>query len=380
MYKSGSTSLVKDLNKKHILNLVRMNAGITARELSDKTGLQMATVLYTLKSFSESGLIREAGLGNSTIQGGKPPQTWQLNPQYGYVIGMELLSSETRAILMNFSGEVLSEYKTESQGRAEAEKYVRHVSGLTERIRNEHKISKKKLLGVGIGIPGSIDHQNGLIEYSYTFDFKEVEFRNLLQNTDGTQYEIDNDANAGALGIKWFDKNEMNTSHILYVSINQNFSGMGAGFVIDHKIYRGAHSAAGEIAVFLKESDWKNLLTRADKKFGSNFHTDFGRTPKISEVVNLAKVGNDTSKFILNDVAKQIAKKLVPLIDLLDPHSVVIGGDICEAREFIEKAIEERVAKGIISICARKTKIKYSPFGAYSVSMGAAALIFQKIF
>ena len=101
----------------------------------------MATVLYTLKSFSESGLIREAGLGNSTIQGGKPPQTWQLNPQYGYVIGMELLSSETRAILMNFSGEVLSEYKTESQGRAEAEKYVRaggkfsaFMAGLEERL------------------------------------------------------------------------------------------------------------------------------------------------------------------------------------------------------------------------------------------------------
>jgi len=106
MFKSGSTKLIRNLNTQHVLNLVRMNSGITARKISNTTNLQMSTVLYTLKSLEEKVMIRSAGFGTSTIQGGKPPVKWEIKPEYGYIFGIELLSKEIRLVVMNFASQI----------------------------------------------------------------------------------------------------------------------------------------------------------------------------------------------------------------------------------------------------------------------------------
>jgi hypothetical protein len=65
---------------------------------------------------------------------------------------------------------------------------------------------------------------------------------------------------------------------------------------------------------------------------------------------------------------------------MLDPHVVVIGGDICGAQKFIAKIIQERVHRTVIADCNRNLPIQFSPFGIYSVAMGSTALILQRIF
>ena len=104
MFKSGSTKLLKNLNQQHILNLVRINPGISATFLKEKTNLQMSTVLYTLKVLKGQGIVKEIGYGNSTANGGKPPVLWDIEAEYGFIIGMELLSSEARLVIINFKG------------------------------------------------------------------------------------------------------------------------------------------------------------------------------------------------------------------------------------------------------------------------------------
>lgn len=99
MFKSGRTSLVKDLNQQHVLNLVRTHPGIAASEIHRATKLQMSTISYILSELKTQGLIQDIGYGDSTVQGGKPPVLWDLSPAYGYVIGIELMPEEMRLVL-----------------------------------------------------------------------------------------------------------------------------------------------------------------------------------------------------------------------------------------------------------------------------------------
>ncbi len=107
MFTSGSSKLVKQLNRQHIINLVRMNSSISAREISVITGLQISTVLYTLKKFESKGYVRRIGMGGTTIQGGKPPVLWDIASDYGFTFGIELLSKQVSLVLLDFKSEII---------------------------------------------------------------------------------------------------------------------------------------------------------------------------------------------------------------------------------------------------------------------------------
>ena len=384
MFKSGSTKLVRSLNKQHVLNLVRMNPGISARDISITTSLQMSTVLYTLKALKSEGVVKEIGIGDSTVQGGKPPVMWDITSEYGFVFGLELLSTEARLVLLNFKGEEQFKNIFPINLSNDPNHIADQVEVIINEVLEEQNLSENQILGMGIGIPGTVDSENGIVAYSYAFDFHNIKFRDILSSKFSFDVEIDNDANAGALGIKWLSRSEFMVKHILYLSINQNFSGIGAGFILNHELYSGINGAAGEIKTFLDKTTWKRFLKNARDKFGEDCIICNGRNDNvltnISDVILNAKKGDKGSIFILKEVAKELSKKIILLVDLLNPEVIIIGGDMCDAEEYISSLLRERVEKYVLSEAAKKTPIKFSPFGTYSGAMGGTALIFKKIF
>jgi predicted NBD/HSP70 family sugar kinase len=384
MFKSGSTKLVKNLNQQHILNLVRIHPGISATRLKEKTHLQMSTVLYTLKVLQAQGIVKEIGFGNSTAQGGKPPVLWDLESEYGLILGMELLSSEARLVLINIKGEIKYKNIFPIKLSHDAFDIANQITRIVKKTQKKLDIQDSRILGFGIGIPGTIDNENGIINYSYSFDFHNVNFRKILSEFFDFNIEIDNDANVGVLGVKWLNKEEYLTHHILYLSINKNFPSIGAGFLFDHNIYRGINSAAGEIQSYIAKTVWNRILNKAVKKFGADsfecFKLSKDEIVKQSAVIKQAKLGSLVSIFILKEVAKELSNKIAELVNLLNPEVVIIGGDIYEAEEFIAPIIKERVASKIISEVVKNTPIKFSQIGVYSGAIGGSALILKKYF
>ncbi|MEN8194624.1 MAG: ROK family protein [Bacteroidota bacterium] len=361
-----------------------MNPGISATHIKSKTKLQMSTVLYTLKVLKDKGYVKEIGYGNSTVQGGKPPVLWDLVNEYGLIFGIELLSTEARLVLINFKGEI--QYKNIFPISVSKDPYeiATQIKNIVSTVQNEHNVLDDNILGLGIGIPGTIDNEKGIINYSYSFDFHNINFRSILNDIFNFDVEIDNDANVGVLGVKWLNSQEFLTSNILYLSINQNFSGIGAGLLIDHKIYRGSNSAAGEVSTSIAKSAWKRILNNALKKFGDEClfcqSLSNNKIMNIKEIIEHAKVGEQSSIYILREVAKELSKKIIDLVDLLNPAVVMIGGSICDGEEFIKPIIEERVKNKVISEVVNNTPIRFSSFGEYSGAVGGSALFLKKYF
>jgi DNA-binding Lrp family transcriptional regulator len=149
MYKSGSTSLVRNLNKHHVLNLVRLHKSISARQISDETGLQMSTTLYTLKALEREKYIKNLGLGNTTVLGGKPPSLWGLNKNYGKIIGLELSSTAMKLVVINFTGDILyrNSYKLEHVQSHIV--LVHQIIKTVKQVIDSQKIKIKDVLGIG---------------------------------------------------------------------------------------------------------------------------------------------------------------------------------------------------------------------------------------
>ncbi len=383
--KSIKTSY-KNLNQIHVLNLVRMHPHITAREISNKTGLQISTVLYTLKGLQEKGLIYESKMGISSAQGGKPPVCWALNANYGFVIGIELLSREIRIVILHFNLEVMFKKRIDVDLIKDPEILAEELKRVVDDSLNEAKIEYQDVLGIGLGMSGSIDFSQGIVKFSFSFDFHRLAFLEILSKHIPCKIILDNDANAGAAAIKWLhDKNQIRENFI-YITIQQKFSGMGVGFVVNHEIFRGAHGAAGEIASFLKQRVMKNIIKRTQEKFGDDCNVctlvqqHSNELPDISKVLQLARQNDKGSIFILHEIAKEISKKIVDLVNLFDPELVMIGGDIADAKEYIQPVIAERIRTGAISESSKNIPVKFSPFNGYTGAMGGAALALQTVF
>jgi len=384
MFKSGSSKLVKQLNRKHIINLVRMNSSISAREISIITGLQISTVLYTLKKFESKGYIRRIGMGGTTIQGGKPPVLWDISSDYGFTFGIELLSKQVSLVLLDFKSEILFQNTYSIEYTTDPEMLAIQIQEIVEKVIKEYKVPRKKILGLGLAMPGTVDCDKGRILYSMGFDLHNVNFKEILESKLNFDIQIENDANAGALGVKWLSKSENMVKDMLYLVIHQNFTGMGAGFIINHELHRGANGAAGEVRTFLPDGFLKNVIKDAVilHKGECNIcqrHTD-GEDIKLSDIIIAAKSGDSGAIYILKEIAKEFGKRIVQYVDLLNPELVIIGGDICEAEEFIKPIIRKSILNDVISEFAQNTRLKFSQFKAFSGAIGGASLIFQKFF
>jgi predicted NBD/HSP70 family sugar kinase len=383
VFKSGSTRLVKNLNQQHVLNLVRMKRGISAREIGQTTQLQMSTISYTLRELKEAGFIRETGMGESSFLGGKPPVLWELSPEYGFVIGLELMPKEIRLVLLDFSLNKLVEKSLPVHLESGVEKIAGTVREVVTQTLEQQQISETTVLGLGIGFPGIIDAAKGFVHYSYAFNLKNAALREALVQYFSFPVNVANDANAGALGIKWLTHSEQMVPHILYATINQNFQGMGIGLIINHELYEGAQGFAGEILSTMSLAKRKRMVHQATEKFGNSSGLlrrlavlEPGIIP-VRDVVAEIENGDEAAKYILRQIAKEIGNELTRLVDLFDPATVVIGGDICIAEPYITRIIQERVSGMGAS---REITVQFSPFGIYSVAMGSTALIFQQIF
>ncbi len=384
MFKSGSSKLVKQLNKQHIINLVRMNSSISAREISNITELQISTVLYTLKKFEAKGYIRRIGMGGTTLQGGKPPVLWDIASDYGFTFGIELLSKEVSLVLLDFKSEIIFKETYKVKYSTDPEVIADQIKEIVEKVIKKVKVPRKKILGLGLAMPGTIDSGKGKILYSMGFDLHNVNFRDILEKRFDFEIEIDNDANAGALGIKWLSKSENMVRNLLYLVIHQNFTGMGAGFIINHVLHRGANGAAGEVRTFLPDGFLKKAIKEALAKYKKECHLcdEFksGKKITIADIIHSAKAGDSGAIYVLKEIAKEFGKKIVQFIDLLNPELVMIGGDFCEAEEFIEPTIRKAILNDVVSEFAQNTRLKFAQFKSFSGAMGGASLIFQKIF
>jgi len=361
-----------------------MNSSISAREISVITGLQISTVLYTLKKFEGKGYVRRIGMGGTTIQGGKPPVLWDIASDYGFTFGIEMLSKEVSLVLLDFKSEIIFQKAYEIEYTTDPERLASQIKEIVDKVIKDLKVPRKKILGLGLAMPGTVDCERGRILYSMGFDLHNVNFREILETKFDFDVQIENDANAGALGVKWLSRSENMVKDLLYLVIHQNFTGMGAGFIINHELHRGANGAAGEVRTFLPAGFLKSTIKEALRIYKNECHLcerhKDGEEIKISDIIQAAKSGDSGAIFILKKIAEEFGKRIVEFVDLLNPELIIIGGDICEAEEFIKPIIRKSILNDVISEFAQNTRLKFSPFKSFSGAMGGASLIFQKFF
>jgi len=297
------------------------------------------------------------------------------------IIAIDLGGTNLKAALLNLKYKIIDKKIFKTGNFIKQERLISAIVNSVKDIKNEHHLSKSDILGVGLGLPGPIDVERGLVHFFPNIPgWKEVRLKNILIQRLGFPIFLDNDANLMCLAEKRLGAARP-FKNAVCLTLG---TGVGGGIIIEGKLYRGKGFAAGEIGhipinengpgcncggrACLEAYIGNNMILREAKK-------SLGREISLEELSLLAEKGNKKAKAIWSRVAGRLGLALAGIVNLLNPDCIVIGGGVANAGKILFDKVEEVIAKRAMSIQAKHVKVIKSRLGCDAGLIGAAILV-----
>ncbi|MCY1723276.1 ROK family transcriptional regulator [Prolixibacteraceae bacterium Z1-6] len=382
-------------SKKRILDLLYRYDTLSATALSKRIGVSLPKAIALLKELSNLNLVESRGAGKS--RGGRKPMLFGLKNDSIFVVACELGRFKGKIGIYDSHTQLVapvSEFATS----VDDEELVDKIYSNAQKIIRKNKIDDSRVLGIGLAMPGLVDELQGI---NYTIKnkaFQNVKER-LQKKFHGLVY-VNNDARMQAYGEFIFGEA---IGHNNAMIINWNW-GLGLGMILDGKLYNGATGFAGELShtkfvddgelcicgkrgcletvtsayvliAKAKEAIKQGKISQLTEKF-KNREEDLG----IEDIIQAAKLGDEFSIALINEVGLALGKALSKTIQLLNPDIIVLGGVVSEANQYVLTPIQQAINQHCLEQISGNTKIVISEDWKQSGLQGVTAMLFQKLF
>ncbi|MFD5187347.1 ROK family protein [Streptomyces sp. NPDC058357] len=234
-----------------VLDLLRVAGarGISRLELAERTGLTPQAVSKITARLRAEGLV--AGAGHRASTGGKPRTVLRLVPDAGYAVGLHLDRDGLTAVLVDLSGAVAGSRTAPLDLGAPADEVLAAATDAVTAVRDGGAVTAvgeggagpadRPVLGVGVAVPGPLDHRGGVLHRVTGFpQWDGYPLRDALAVRTGLPVVVDKDTNAAALGLALRAEGG---GDFAYLHLG---TGLGAGLVLGGALHRGARTGAGE--------------------------------------------------------------------------------------------------------------------------------------
>lgn len=376
----GTSLYIRDLNKASIFSLIHKYGPISRKELAANTDYSTATITNHVNRLLENDYVIETDKGHST--GGRKPVYLVVNPDKAYIFVLSIEVKNIELVLFDLDFEVVERKAFDI--KSEPEKIMNEINDEITNILENQGISEKRIMGIGISVPGIINRENQSLVFAPNLGWKNIKIADIIKEKFEFPIIIENEANAAALGEKEFGNYE--TESLIYVSINE---GVGCGIIIDDRLYRGSSGNAGEFGHIIidnnglschcgKNGCWETISS--ENFIINTVNKTLNKSLSINEIYDEAKNGNQDIIKILNKTGKNIGLGLVNIINSLSPRKLVIGGNIIKIKEFISNDIIKMVNEKSLPSSLYKTDIEFSKLADNPIVYGMAQLIFNKYF
>ncbi|MBI9043990.1 MAG: ROK family transcriptional regulator [Anaerolineaceae bacterium] len=388
--KKATRNQTKAHNRKLILNIIYEKNNLSRADVARITGLTRTTVSDIVYELIAEGLVDEIGLGKSS--GGKPPTLLGINKNARNILSVDLASGEFRGAIINLRGEI----------KYRAALPIEDPSGdaaldlVYELIDQLIKLADFPILGIGIGSPGLMNAEEGIVRTSVNLAWKDLPLVYLLKERYKKPVYIANDCQVSALAENCFG-NFGHVNNLVLIKIGQ---GVGAGIVINQQLFHGDGFGAGEIGhVKVEENgelcacgNYGCLETRISSRSirkralqAAKEHPDcilnqIASNPnkiRMHEVIAAFQSGDPYIAKIVQEVSKDLAKAISFLITAINVHRIVIAGSISDFNEGLVEPIVDYLQASVLHLLLKDTEVVTSTLGIDIVLLGSAAMVLQ---
>lgn len=279
-----------------------------------------------------------------------------------YSIGVDLGGTNLRIAAVDRQGDLLEKITLGTRVALGRDKVVDDMCDAVQRMVAKYKHAGS-LIGIGIGVPGIIDMETGMVHESPNLpDWADYPVRSEIERRLGTRVILENDANSAALGENWLGA----ASGVEDMAMLTLGTGVGGGLVLGRKIWHGMTGMAGEFGHTTVEPNGHRcgcgnlgcleqyasataVVRMAREAIASGATTELSRAADSNAefsskaVYNLAIQGDEEARKIFRRVGRAIGIALSDLVNALNLPMYVIGGGVASAWEAFSPSIFEEL-------------------------------------
>ncbi|MGJ7510511.1 ROK family transcriptional regulator [Variovorax sp. GT1P44] len=354
----GDQQLVRRINRSVLLRLLRAQPGLSRARLAAESGLTKSTVSLLVRELLDEGWLDEAGA--PVADGlGRPSTPLRINAGVRALIGVEIAIEVVRVVSVSLQGDVLYS-QAQPLDNPTPPAVCAQVARMVSDAHRHLLASGRSLSGIGAGIPGAVHDATGVVRFAPNLGWRDVSLLPGLtkalaaKGVSGITVQLQNDADTAALGEYEFSAGE-GEDPLIYVSCDV---GVGAGIVLNDRLFVGAQGMAGEIGHTVLQMDGPRCSC--------------GRRG-CAEVFLGSRV-LDREAGDLRRAAGYLGVLLQNLWVTFEPRAIVVGGKSCQAHpEFLRLAIEA-VGRYAESAGMPPPVVRGVRHGEWAPAIGAAAL------
>ena len=306
-------------------------------------------------------------------------------------IGVDLGGTSVKTGICDQEGNLLQTLEGPTEADAGTERVIDNIAKYARQIVDQSDYSWEQVAGIGTGIPGFMDVEEGFMHLSPNLPLTNVPLKRILQEKLGKPIYMGNDANVAALGEAWSGAAKGVPISVLYTL----GTGVGGGIIINGDILIGSTGMGGELGHMAVVPDLeaiqcgcgqlgcletvssatgiirmaKDAVARGDRTMLSDVANIMAK-----DVFDAARAGDETALRIVNRAAYYLGKSMATLAVVINPNRFVLGGGVSKAGELLIQPVKEVFAKYAPPKAQEGVDIVVAKLGNDAGMIGAAGL------
>ncbi|MFD8491947.1 ROK family transcriptional regulator [Amycolatopsis sp. NPDC059657] len=338
-------------NRALLLTEIRRGGGLSRVELAARSGLTQQAVSKIVPELLQAGLLDEQRQPAAGV--GKPRTRLAIRPEARYALGVQIDRDEVQVVLVDLLGDEVAETTAPLPAGFSPDEAIEAITDGAHRV--SAGLDRAKLLGMGVGALGPLDHRTGIVHHATNMPgWRKVKLRDQLAESVGLPVIVDKDTNAAALAHQWSARAPEPATAVVLVG-----TGIGVGLLIDGRLYRGPRTNAGEFGHTTLAYDGPLCPC--------------GRHGCVEVLHNLA--GSQ------EEAAGLLGIGLADLVQVLDLERIVLAGRAVQAApEVYAAAVAAKFEELLPLPNWQRIRLDVNTLGEDIVAVGAAAEVLDRFY
>lgn len=390
----------KELDQQIIEAFIWRFGPLSSSNIYELTHMQRSEISRIVRRLIKDGRIQEAGRGDNPL--GRKRVLMRLNADYGFVLGVGFDDRDVEASVMDLQLKMRSHVSESASMESGAEGVVNQLLSCARTAISQAGLDATMLLGIGVAVPGLVNNQKGVLVMSSMIEFlKQVPFQAIFEKEFGVPASVENLTRAKAVAERALGAGEK-AEDMIYVEYGSR--GIGAGIIINRKLFYGSDYGAGEFGhIHIMEdgpackcgsfgcleaiAGAAAIEAKIRKAIAEGIRSEAlaladGDPNKISgwTVLNAASIGDKACATILEQMGNYLGLGLANLVNLFNPSVLVIDQRLSLAGEDFVEHIIKVVKRQALSHLSKSLVVRFGKLGRDACVLGAGLLVLEKHF
>ncbi|MDE5706797.1 MAG: ROK family transcriptional regulator [Alistipes sp.] len=384
-----------NLIKRNIIAHMAVNGECTLSELTRELHISVPTITKLVQELASENIVTD--LGKVETPGGRRPNVFGLASSAIYFAGVNIGRYNLSFLITDLQNNIVKEELTADFALLDAPECLDTICRQIVSFIDTCGVERAKILGLGVSICGRVNPATGR-SYNY-FTSEKQSLRDTIEERTGLRVMLENDTRARCYAEYTGTRTNKEEQNVLYLHLGR---GLAIGIVIEGRLFYGKSGFAGEfghIPFFDNEiicsCGKKGCLETevsgiaVEQQFierirqGSNtiLREKYNREEpiRIDDIIEAAKNDDNLSIELIEEVGEKAGKAVAFLINTFNPETVIVGGDMAEAGDYLMLPLKSATNKYSLNLVYKDTQFRLSKMSKTANAWGAAMLVRNQI-